>query len=589
MKSTIKVSISGIAFNLDNDAYGCLKNYLDRVENIFSGKESGREIIEDIEVRIAELLSARIQSPEQIITLATVSEVIGTVGSADDIAGGEEETASTVQEQLKTPEPERKRLFRDIDHRVIGGVCSGLGNYFTIDRVFVRLAFAMALGCFLLQDYLLHSFFNIAASASLLLYLALWIAMPAARTMKEKMIMRKEMITPASSKNDPAYTKAAHEGDFGRVLGKILVITCRIIIGFVLAIIAFVALTLLITLPFGLFTGNVMMGELGWLNITDYLQDYTLIPSWLVVILLTLLVCLPLVGLIYLLAKIFFKFKTKIRLGLILTVVWLITLFSLAGIGIYLVSGNTDFTRELFLENSFPGTSEQRAAPPFQNLSIAGNFEVTALPSDSNYIVIQAPEKLLPHIQTKATGGSLKIYVNKAIRQRRAKARLYLYCADWKSMEQLHLSGMVRFTCTDTLKAQAFSAKLSGASHLDVVVHNEYTAFDMSGASNISANIVAERVHFNLSGACKATLSGAASRTDLKVSGAARINAARFAVDTAKVRLSGSSNIGLHVNNYLDIHASGASRIHYTGTPATDLSVSGAAKVQRAKDVKGEE
>ncbi|MDR0581528.1 MAG: PspC domain-containing protein, partial [Prevotellaceae bacterium] len=218
MKSTIKVSISGIAFNLNNDAYNCLKNYLDHVEKIFSGKEGGREIIEDIEVRIAELLSARIQSPAQIITLATVNEVIGTVGSADDIASGEEETVAFAQEQFKAPELERKRLFRDIDHRVIGGVCSGLGNYFGIDRVFVRLAFGIALGFFIFQDFSFdYSFIaRSVVSSVVLLYILLWIAMPAARTMKEKMTMRREPLLPPLPPlpfmPEEASVKAAHEG-----------------------------------------------------------------------------------------------------------------------------------------------------------------------------------------------------------------------------------------------------------------------------------------------------------------------------------------------------------------------------------------
>ncbi|MDR0694603.1 MAG: DUF2807 domain-containing protein [Prevotellaceae bacterium] len=587
MKSTIKVSISGIAFNLDNDAYTCLKNYLDHVEKIFSDKEGGREIIEDIEVRIAELLSARIQSPAQIITLATVNEVIGTVGSADDIAGGEgEDTTTFAQEQFKAPEPERKRLFRDIDHRVIGGVCSGLGNYFGIEKVLIRLAFAILVGLTYAPGGLFtQPFFRRISVFVALVYIILWIAMPAARTMKEKMNMRKEPLLPPLPPLPPLpFTldepvKAAHEGDFGHVLGKIISIIFRIIVGFVLVITILVALSLLIALPIGFITGNAVLGEVDGVNIADYLRNYTFIPLWLPLTLLMLLICLPLAGLIYLISKALFKFKTKIRLGLILTIAWLVTLFSLVGIGVYIASGDVDFSQDLFLEDTAYQVSETRTFPPFKSLSVAGAFEVTAVPSDTNHLLIKTTEKFLPYIRTEISNGNMKIYVRKS-HKRRTKAHIYMYYSDWKSVEQLHLSGAVRFTCSDTLKAPEFSAKLSGASAINIAVNNRRSEWDVSGASKITADIVAENVHIGISGAGKADLSGAASRADFKLSGATKISGGGFAADTVKARLSGSSKIGIHAGKYLDIHASGASLIEYSGTPVTDISTSGAAKVR---------
>jgi phage shock protein PspC (stress-responsive transcriptional regulator) len=605
MKSTVKVSISGIAFNLDNDAYSCLKSYLDRMETLFSGKEGGREIIEDIEVRIAELLSARIQSPAQIITLATVSEVIGTVGSADDIAGGEE-TAAFAQEHFRAQEPDRKRLFRDIDHRVIGGVCSGLGNYFGIDRVFVRLAFAIAAAFFIFwQEYHLPSFFRMAASSLILLYIILLIVMPAARTMKEKMAMRKEPISPAPPlrNEERMYAKAAHEGDFGRVLGKIIVIFCRIVAGFALAIVAFVALTLLVALPVGLITGNAVVGGWGVPEIADYLRASTSIPLWVVITLLMLLVCLPLLGLIYLLSKVLFKFKTKIRMGLVLFIVWLVALFSLAGIGICVAAENPDFPRDITTENSRDTLSEKRMLEPFKSLSVSGNFEVTAIPADSNYMVIHAAENYLPHIRTETNNGRLKIYWDKFRMRRWTRPHIYLYCTDWKNVEELRLSGATKFTCTDTLKAKTFFAGISGASAIAIVVDNGRTKLDVngaskidvagrtgdfiadvSGASKITADMTAGKVALELSGASNLSLSGTAAHADFKITGASKTNAAGFAADTVIVRLSGSSKLSIHANKYLDVHASGASLIEYAGEPVTDINTSGAAKIRRIRN-----
>ncbi|MDR0729174.1 MAG: PspC domain-containing protein, partial [Prevotellaceae bacterium] len=475
MKPTIKVSISGIAFNMDSDAYGCLQNYLERIERIFAGKESGREIIDDIEVRIAELFSARIQSPKQIITLAIVQEVIATVGSADDIAGDEQETASNAHEPFRTsPNMEHKRLFRDIDHRTIGGVCSGLGNYFGIDRVFIRLAF------------LFTGLFGLIFSGSpglvvCLIYGMLWIAIPAARTVKEKMWMRKEPIAPARAslryEEDDA-EKVAHAGDFGNVLGKVIIITCRVIAGLLLAVVALCALALLIILPVGLITGNMILGEYMASDITYYIQHYTIMPLWLVIVLLTLLVCLPLFAVIYFISKALFRFKTAIRFGLILLVVWLVALLSLAGIGIYAVSGDSYFHDRLLSEQTHYNYVKKRILEPFTRLYVNGSFEVVVYQSDTDYVRIETSERLHPHIYTGVVDGQLSIYYKHSFDREyghgsgharffditifnrcrhlfdvsNVRSKIHVYTTNVAALEQLDLWQNVRFVCDDTLR-----------------------------------------------------------------------------------------------------------------------------------------
>ena len=160
--------------------------------------------------------------------------------------------------------------------------------------------------------------------------------------------------------------------------------------------------------------------------------------------------------------------------------------------------------------------------------------------------------------------------------------RIDVHYSDWKSLEQLRLSGAVRFTCSDTLKAPALSVKLSGASDINIAMNNRRAEWEVSGASKITADIVAERVFINISGAGKANLSGKSPYVGFKLSGASKIDAGDFAADTVSANLSGSSRISVHADKYLDIHASGASLIEYSGTPVTDISTSGASKVRRS-------
>jgi phage shock protein PspC (stress-responsive transcriptional regulator) len=173
MKSTIKVSISRSAFHLDSEAYEALCNYLNCLEKHFEGKEGGKEIVSDIEARIAELLSARIDAPDQVITPTMAEEVIGIMGRPDDMDDHAEYSAAP-------PLRWGKRLYRDVNNKMIGGVCSGLAAYFNIDVVFPRLFFA-----FIFIGYSIAgvSFGN---CISLLVYLVLWIVIAPARSVREK-------------------------------------------------------------------------------------------------------------------------------------------------------------------------------------------------------------------------------------------------------------------------------------------------------------------------------------------------------------------------------------------------------------------
>jgi hypothetical protein len=55
MKEIIKISIAGVAFILEQNAYEILDNYLDELKRHYSSDSSNNEIVDDIEERIAEL------------------------------------------------------------------------------------------------------------------------------------------------------------------------------------------------------------------------------------------------------------------------------------------------------------------------------------------------------------------------------------------------------------------------------------------------------------------------------------------------------------------------------------------------------
>ncbi|MEN8225461.1 MAG: PspC domain-containing protein [Bacteroidota bacterium] len=178
MKKTLTINISGIIFHIDEDAYEKLNIYLDTLKTHFTNTQGKDEIIADIEGRIAELLQERITDAKQVITIKDVEEVISLMGDP-----GQFESEESEEEQHAPGGDEdfrgQKRLYRDPDHKVVGGVAAGLAAYFNVDVLWIRLAFVI---------------FTLIWLSGLMIYAVLWIAMPEARTTAEKLQMKGEKV-----------------------------------------------------------------------------------------------------------------------------------------------------------------------------------------------------------------------------------------------------------------------------------------------------------------------------------------------------------------------------------------------------------
>lgn len=183
MKPVVKACIGRTAFTLEEEAYNILKEYLDSLEKHFSQNPSGKEIMEEIEVRLAELLSEKCSS-SGVVSVQMAREACDTLGSVKDI---DEEPESSGDNGKKA-----RKLFRNPDDKILGGVCSGLAAYFDKDTILFRI---IAIGIFLL-------FALTAARAAFWVpvaaYLALWLAIPEARTVGQRYQMRGEKNTVES-------------------------------------------------------------------------------------------------------------------------------------------------------------------------------------------------------------------------------------------------------------------------------------------------------------------------------------------------------------------------------------------------------
>lgn len=272
MKKTLTVNLNNTVYHIDEDAYNELQNYLDSLGKHFEGEEGADEILSDIEARIGELFKERNRFGMQIITVREVNEIIAIMGHPEDFdneISGIENKETPEKNNPEVPKEEsdendkepkvkvRKRLFRDPDNQILGGVASGIGVYLGVDPVIVRILIV-----------LLTLFFGI----SFWIYIILWICLPKATTAAQKLEMRGEAVTidnikktvvEEMEKTNEKQSEQQTEEPFLRRLGNLFIEGIKAIfkIAFVLfgGCMGFILFIVLITL--GITTIGIIFGS----------------------------------------------------------------------------------------------------------------------------------------------------------------------------------------------------------------------------------------------------------------------------------------------------------------------------------------
>lgn len=188
MQRILQINIAGRLLPIEEDAYVLLKDYITALERQFTGEE-GKEIISDIESRIAELFAIRLQSGSPAIDRADVQKVKDTLGAPNDFDSNATASGSFGQQNKYSGQNQygygqtgynrsngrrygqnNDRLLRDPFNKMLGGVCSGVAHYFDIDPVFIRLVMVVLFLTF---------------GIGLVAYIIAWVVIPAARTRQE--------------------------------------------------------------------------------------------------------------------------------------------------------------------------------------------------------------------------------------------------------------------------------------------------------------------------------------------------------------------------------------------------------------------
>ncbi|HCY41979.1 MAG TPA: hypothetical protein DHV48_11600 [Prolixibacteraceae bacterium] len=351
MKKTFTINIGGSVFHIDDDAFEKLQRYLQLLNRHFGTALEGQEILQDIEARIAELLIEKTGNKVEVVTNEMVDEVIARMGKPEDFMEPEEEASAKTQADETAQDGEqktRRRLYRDGDNRVIGGVCSGLGAYFNIDMVILRVIFVVL--------------FFLGVGASFLIYIILWIVVPKAKTTAQRLEMRGKEATVSNIeksikeevneigesynrfRNSASYEKGVTRMDrFGDVVGSVLRVVVRVIallFGAALIIGGIAALIMFIT---SVAVGHSFLHggpwNFGWdsnINMANIINHFVSPEAYTIsLIALSVLIGIPILILLFIGTKLLFRYKTNNKLiGLGTFALWLLALITLIVVGV---------------------------------------------------------------------------------------------------------------------------------------------------------------------------------------------------------------------------------------------------------------
>jgi phage shock protein PspC (stress-responsive transcriptional regulator) len=302
MDKTININLGGTLFQIDEAAYGKLKDYLQSIINKFRNVAGGNETIEDIESRIAEIFLSK-KSTAGVISSENVDDMIKTIGKPEDFDQPGNETGDHGSSYGK-PGP-RKKMFRNPENSIISGVCGGIGAYIDSDPVWIRILFVI---------------FTFFFGLGFFVYLALWIAIPSAETDSQKREMyggQHNWAMPQEWDQHPGNKFGHAINEMFRALGKVFYIFVRIfliIFGTGLVLTGFLTLLSFIMIfvfkyP-GAFSTNVQGFNIAYLP--DFLS-YIVSPAaapWIKGLIIAV-VTLPLLAIIYGGIRLIFWFRAR--------------------------------------------------------------------------------------------------------------------------------------------------------------------------------------------------------------------------------------------------------------------------------------
>lgn len=404
MKKNITINLFGQLYPIDEDAYELLKSYEDNMRRYFASKEGGEEIIDDIEHRVAELLSELQANGTVAITIEHIQEIIHRIGNPEEI-GEESETAEEDKEEAQPCPPPppgndasprmnygvSRRLYRDLKDAMLGGVSSGLSHYFGInDPIFIRIAWVILL--------------FVPYVPSFIIYVILWIVMPPAVTLEERLQMYGKPVNPQTLNEEIIHDAQPNGYETGtqptrsgghRILDTLLSICAfafKILLFIILGALAFAAIIMLIMLIAFSIGGVGMLLHFSFFdpdiyNVASALHEHTW-QMWGLAIAAIITVGLPT---FILLRRIFNQNrpKSKASVRAVYLIVWIIALLTTLTLS-YAVNSNVKLYAQIQEDNENTRNGICLRGKSWKILD-EGNWNMIKLENANPYIYTTCP------------------------------------------------------------------------------------------------------------------------------------------------------------------------------------------------------
>jgi len=566
MKKTVNVNINGRAFVIDENAYLLLDNYLKNLKYYFRKEEGADDIIADFESRIEELLSERLRLGAQVINQEHVEEVIARVGKpgefAEEDSRAEEATQSAAQET-------KRKLFRNPDNKMLGGIFSGLGAFFGCDVTLLRIIGVILL--FVTQLVIVP------------IYLVMWLIVPEARTAAEKLQMQGKPITlenigkTVSQEADQVINnnRSFIDGLLHAfvVILKILAVGIGLLIGLPLLFAFFIVIIVLFAVLFGV--GSGLLGALPF-GLGEGLSYISVQHPILASITLIIVIGLPLIALIYAIISHFAKFKPMDRsVKWMLFAVWIISfvLFFCSGFRLNASASDIHRTFSLFpffnlkwnattmYDDDFEYVDDHDFILSEEEFVLDGHFDKIRF---VDMIASVEIKQIATGPATMTVSGDNRLV--KRLKYEISDNQLIVECGKKRTHIGLNTRKFTVAICTPELKALEYSGIgelfIPGALYSDEldILQNSAGKFDAD-------SLYVKRLKINANGVGAVFVAGQTANCELKMKGIGALDAGELKADTVNASVEGIGSLSCFPLKYLDAKVNGIGKITYLNEP----------------------
>jgi phage shock protein PspC (stress-responsive transcriptional regulator) len=549
MRKTVTITVAGALFHIEEAAYAKLDAYLDSVRAHFASYKDADEIVSDIESRIAEEFSDKLKGRKKVISEQDVDALIqrmGTVKDFEEFDAADKEKEPSSRKEFFTA---NRRLFRDTDDQMIGGVASGIAKYFGIDPTVIRLLFAASV---------------LLGGTGVIIYVILWIVLPEAKTPADKVEMTQGNVTlsaiqqkidaavPPEKRRTMLRKIALFPGllirnivsFIGKILRFVLPLLARII-GVAIALAATAAIAgvtvvmlMLITNPQSPYIDFPFYETLGAVNyFLLVLSGYFLAFVPLIFVLLIGASLLSLRGL-------FTTLGTAALVGL-----WFVALTVGTATG-FSVAPAVQTAVELHEQEHFVRMEKTFDLKNFDGIVADRNTRITVTRGDTFSVKGSAVGDDWPYVDVRVEDNRLLITQKERVRH------CLFFCRSFGLTMEVTMPDLKNVTIEDI-------------SHADIrgfeKGHLELTAHD---SSHIEARVQPDTIAVNIHDVSHMELIGGATSLDAELSDVSSLGAYTFPVETATVDVSDISRAMINASKSITGTASDHSRIFYKQMPA---------------------